>query len=127
ETAVEQAVPSLRGRVRDRAALASACAELGIRVEPEYGPGKLQLEIFEKVVEPTLRGPVFVTGYPAEVSPLARLRDTDPFLTDRFELFITGREMANGFAELNDPEDQARRFQEQAAAKARGDEEAMFF
>jgi lysyl-tRNA synthetase class 2 len=127
EAAVAEANPSLRGRIRDRVALAQVCAERGLHVEAHYGPGKLQLEIFEKTVEPDLRGPVFVTGYPAEVSPLARLNDADPFLTDRFELFITGREIANGFAELNDPEDQARRFREQAAAKARGDEEAMFF
>ena len=127
EQAVEEANPALRGRVRDRAALAAACAERGIEVHPDYGPGKLQLEIFEKSVEPTLRGPVFVTGYSAEVSPLARCNDADPFVTDRFELFITGREIANGFAELNDPEEQARRFHAQAEAKARGDEEAMFF
>jgi lysyl-tRNA synthetase class 2 len=127
EDAVQEANPGLRGRVRDPAALAAVCAERGIEVHPDYGPGKLQLEIFEKTVEPTLRGPVFVTGYAAEVSPLARCTDADPFLTDRFELFITGREIANGFSELNDPEDQARRFHAQAAAKARGDEEAMFF
>src|SRR5690606_25629569 len=72
EQAVEDANPALRGRVRDRAALAAACAARGIEVHPDYGPGKLQLEIFEKTVEPTLRGPVFVTGYSAEVSPLAR-------------------------------------------------------
>ena len=127
EQAVEEANPALRGRVRDRAALAAGCAERGIEVHPDYGPGKLQLEIFEKSVEPTLRGPVFVTGYSAEVSPLARCNDADPFVTDRFELFITGREIANGFAELNDSEEQAARFHAQAAAKAAGDEEAMFF
>ena len=70
---------------------------------------------------------IFVTHYPAEVSPLARKNDADPFLTDRFELFIAGREFANGFSELNDPEDQAARFHAQLAAKERGDEEAMFF
>ena len=84
-------------------------------------------ELFEKTVEATLKGPVFVTHYPAEVSPLARCNDADAFVTDRFELFIGGRELANGFAELNDPEEQAARFKAQAAAKAGGDEEAMFF
>ena len=78
-------------------------------------------------METTLRTPVFVTQYPAEVSPLARCNDADPFVTDRFELFIGGRELANGFSELNDPEDQAARFRAQVDAKAQGDEEAMFF
>ncbi|MCC7410344.1 MAG: lysine--tRNA ligase, partial [Gammaproteobacteria bacterium] len=72
-----------------------------------------------------LRQPAFITAYPAEVSPLARRNDADPFVTDRFELFIAGRELANGFSELNDPDDQAERFRAQAAAKAAGDEEAM--
>lgn len=71
--------------------------------------------------------PTFITGYPAEVSPLARRCDTDPFLTDRFEFFINGRELANGFSELNDPEDQAERFRAQVAQKKAGDEEAMFY
>ena len=71
--------------------------------------------------------PTFVTGYPAEVSPLARRSDSDPFLTDRFEFFINGRELANGFSELNDPEDQAERFRSQVAQKDSGDEEAMFY
>jgi lysyl-tRNA synthetase class 2 len=96
-------------------------------VRPEFGPGKLQIELFEKTVEKHLEGPIFVTQYPAEVSPLARANDDDPFVTDRFELFVAGREIANGFAELNDPEDQAARFHAQAQAKAGGDEEAMFF
>jgi lysyl-tRNA synthetase class 2 len=113
--------------VRDRAALESACAQHGIDARAEHGIGKLQYELFEKTVESTLRGPVFVTQYPAEVSPLARSNDADPFVTDRFELFIGGRELANGFAELNDPEEQAARFLAQAEAKAGGDEEAMFF
>ena len=78
-------------------------------------------------MEETLDDPVFITAYPTEVSPLARCNDDDPFITDRFELFIAGRELANGFSELNDAEEQARRFQEQARAKAEGDAEAMFF
>ncbi|HEY9182710.1 MAG TPA: lysine--tRNA ligase, partial [Gammaproteobacteria bacterium] len=96
EAAVEKANPSLAGgRVRDRAALVAACAAHGIQASAGAGPGKLQFELFEKTVESTLRGPVFVTQYPAEVSPLARCNDADPFLTDRFELFIGGRELAN--------------------------------
>jgi lysyl-tRNA synthetase class 2 len=127
ETALEAANPDLAGRVRDRAAIEAACAAHGIEAKPELGVGKLQYELFEKTVETTLRGPVFVTQYPAEVSPLARCNDSDRFVTDRFELFIAGRELANGFSELNDPEDQATRFRAQAEAKAAGDEEAMFF
>jgi lysyl-tRNA synthetase, class II len=107
--------------------LASVCSQKGIEARPESGAGKLQYELFEKTVETTLRTPVFVTQYPAEVSPLARCNDADPFVTDRFELFIAGRELANGFSELNDPEDQAARFRAQADAKTQGDEEAMFF
>jgi lysyl-tRNA synthetase class 2 len=128
ETAVQRANPELAGaRVRDRAALADVCSAQGIEVAPAFGTGKLQYDLFEKTVETTLRGPVFVTQYPAEVSPLARCNDSDPFVTDRFELFIAGRELANGFAELNDSEDQAARFRAQAEAKASGDEEAMFY
>jgi lysyl-tRNA synthetase class 2 len=113
--------------MRDPKTLRALCTRHGIENHTEHGVGKLQLDLFEKVVEPTLDGPVFVTHYPAEVSPLARKNDADPFLTDRFELFIGGREFANGFSELNDPEDQAERFHAQIAAKERGDEEAMFF
>jgi lysyl-tRNA synthetase class 2 len=128
EDAVRGANPELKPEnIRDRAVLASVCAQKGFDVRPEWGAGKLLLELFERTVEATLRGPVFVTQYPAEVSPLARCTDGDPFLTDRFELFVTGRELANGFAELNDPEDQAARFRAQADAKAHGDEEAMFY
>ncbi|HEX7080898.1 MAG TPA: lysine--tRNA ligase [Gammaproteobacteria bacterium] len=116
-----------RESLRDRETLAALCRSRGIEVLPDFGAGKLQLELFEKTVEPRLRGPVFVTHYPAEVSPLARRTDGDPFLTDRFELFVAGREIANGFSELNDPEDQAERFRAQAEAKARGDEEAMVY
>src|SRR5690606_8677328 len=113
--------------LRDRTVLSALCERHGIEVHAEDGAGKLQLELFEKLVEAKLRGPIFVTHYPAEVSPLARRSDGDPFLTDRFELFIGGREIANGFSELNDPEDQAARFRAQAEAKARGDEEAMVY
>jgi lysyl-tRNA synthetase class 2 len=127
EAALERVNPELAGRVRERAALAAACAARGLDVRPEHGAGKLQYDLFEKTVETTLKGPVFVTQYPAEVSPLARCSDTDPFVTDRFELFIGGRELANGFSELNDPEEQAARFRAQVEAKDAGDEEAMFF
>jgi lysyl-tRNA synthetase class 2 len=127
EAALERANPALAGRVRDRDALAAACRAIGLEVRPEFGAGKLQYDLFEKTVEATLTGPVFVTRYPAEVSPLARCNDGDPFVTDRFELFVGGRELANGFSELNDPEDQAARFRAQAQAKDAGDEEAMFF
>jgi lysyl-tRNA synthetase class 2 len=88
---------------------------------------ELQFGLFEAVVEEQLWEPTFIVDYPVEVSPLARASDADPTITERFELFITGREMANGFSELNDAEDQARRFQAQAANKEAGDEEAMYY
>ncbi len=110
----------------DTAARALAEA-LGIPLQPGYGRGKVLTEIFEKTAEPNLAGPVFITRYPAEVSPLARRNDDDPFVTDRFEFFVAGREIANGFSELNDPEDQAERFRAQVAAKDSGDAEAMHF
>ena len=113
--------------LRDVSALRAICEAHGIETHPEFGAGKLQIELFEKTVEHHLEGPVFVTQYPSEVSPLARSSDSDPFLTERFELFIAGREIANGFSELNDPEDQADRFKSQAQAKSRGDVEAMFY
>ena len=91
------------------------------------GLGALQLLLFEETTEQKLIQPTFIIDYPAEVSPLARRNDINPEITERFELFITGREMANGFSELNDPEDQAARFEEQAKAKAAGDEEAMYY
>ena len=112
---------------RDRDALAGHCARLGIKVKPSWGWGKLLLEIFEATVEDGLEQPTFITHYPVEVSPLARESDSDPGITDRFELFIGGKEMANGFSELNDPEDQAARFRAQVEAKAGGDDEAMHY
>jgi lysyl-tRNA synthetase class 2 len=128
EQAIEKFNPGFdMSRVRERDDLASRCDELGLEVRDNYGPGKLQIEIFEKTCEPELRQPTFITQYPAEVSPLARRNDDDPFVTDRFELFIAGREIANGFSELNDPEDQAERFRAQVAAAAAGDDEAMSF
>ena len=97
------------------------------KVFPSDGLGLLQLKLFEATTEDKLVQPTFIVAHPTDVSPLARANDANPAVTDRFELFITGREMANGFSELNDPEDQAARFQEQARAKDAGDEEAMFY
>ena len=102
-------------------------AQLKLDVKPGYGLGKVQYEIFEKTVEDKLRNPTFITAFPTEVSPLARRNDDDPEVTDRFELFVGGREIANGFSELNDAEDQAERFRRQVAEKEAGDEEAMHF
>jgi lysyl-tRNA synthetase class 2 len=116
-----------RPRLRDVEYLRGVCQRVGAKVTADDGAGKLQIEIFEKTAEDQLLQPTFVYGYPAEVSPLARRNDSDPFITDRFEFFVGGRELANGFSELNDPEDQAERFREQAARKRSGDEEAMFY
>src|SRR6201988_4103059 len=113
--------------LRDITYLRKHCEKLGIPVNAHDGPGKLQIEIFEKTAEHTFMDPTFVYAYPAEVSPLSRANDQDPFLTDRFEFFIAGREIANGFSELNDAEDQAARFRAQVARKDKGDEEAMFY
>lgn len=101
--------------------------ELHIPILDSYGLGKIQIEIFEKTVEENLHEPTFITEYPTEVSPLARRSDNNPFVTDRFEFFVGGREVANGFSELNDSEDQAERFKEQVSEKDAGDEEAMHF
>jgi len=116
-----------RARLRDRDYLRAACDARGIPWKPGDGPGKLQIEIFEKTGEQTLQDPTFVYAYPAEVSPLSRANDADPFITDRFEFFVGGREIANGFSELNDAEEQAARFQAQVARKESGDDEAMFY
>ncbi len=129
---LEEAVRELNPEIsvadcRDREALAAHCARLRIPVKPGQGWGKLLLEIFERTVEAGLTQPTFITHYPVEVSPLARESDTEPGITDRFELFINGKEIANGFSELNDPEDQAARFRAQVAAKEGGDDEAMHY
>jgi lysyl-tRNA synthetase class 2 len=105
----------------------AVCNKLGVPVKSSYGLGKLQIEIFEKTVEHRLKNPTFITEYPTEVSPLARRSDDNPFVTDRFEFFVGGREIANGFSELNDPEDQAERFKKQVEEKDAGDDEAMHF
>ena len=113
--------------LRDRNALVRKLAELGIAFRPEDGLGGLQLTLFENTVESQLFEPTYIFNYPAEVSPLARRSDKDPEFTERFELYIAGREIANGFSELNDPEDQAARFQEQAKQMAAGNVEAMHY
>jgi lysyl-tRNA synthetase class 2 len=105
----------------------AVAANLGIHLKDSYGLGKVQIEIFEKTVEGRLDDPTFITAYPTEVSPLARRNDDNPFITDRFEFFVGGRELANGFSELNDAEDQAERFRQQVADKDAGDLEAMHY
>jgi lysyl-tRNA synthetase class 2 len=114
-------------KIRDRDYLVNVAKELGIKVEDNYGSGKLQIEIFEKTGEHQLRQPTFIIRYPTEVSPLSRKNDADSFVTDRFELFIGGREIANGFSELNDPEDQEARFRAQAENRTAGDDEALVY
>lgn len=120
--------PDIKAEQLDTLAAASDVAKgLGIPLKDSYGLGKVQIEIFEKTVEHRLMQPTFITAYPTEVSPLARRSDDDPFVTDRFEFFVGGREIANGFSELNDAEDQAERFKAQVAEKDAGDLEAMHF
>jgi lysyl-tRNA synthetase class 2 len=104
-----------------------ALAPFDVEVFPTDGVGILQLKLFEATTEDKLLQPTFIVAYPADVSPLARANDANPAVTDRFELFMTGREFANGFSELNDPEDQAARFRSQVDAREAGDDEAMFF
>jgi lysyl-tRNA synthetase class 2 len=114
-------------KARDVAYLRELCSKHGITFKPGDGAGKLQIELFEKFAEDRFLDPTFVYAYPTEVSPLSRLNDQDPFLTDRFEFFVAGREIANGFSELNDAEDQAARFRAQVERKEAGDDEAMYF
>jgi lysyl-tRNA synthetase, class II len=116
-----------RGGPAGRGPRTRLAQRLGIPLKDSYGLGKLWIEIFEKTVEGNLKDPTFITAYPTEVSPLARRNDHDPFVTDRFEFFVGGREIANGFSELNDYEDQAERFRKQVQEKEAGDEEAMHF
>ena len=114
-------------QLEDPDPLRAVAKDLGIPLKEGYGVGKIQVEIFEKTVEHRLLDPTFITSYPTEVSPLARRNDENPAVTDRFELFIGGREIANGFSELNDAEDQAERFRQQVAEKDAGNMEAMHF
>jgi lysyl-tRNA synthetase class 2 len=113
--------------LRDTSYLRRVCEHMKIPYKAGDGPGKLQIEIFERTGEHTLVQPTFAYAYPAEVSPLSRRNDSDPFVTDRWEFFVGGRELANGFSELNDAEDQAQRFKEQVERKDAGDEEAMYY
>ena len=113
--------------LEDRDKLVAYASELKVHIKDSYGLGKVQIEIFEKTVEDQLAEPTFITEYPVEVSPLSRRNNDNDFVADRFELFIAGREIANGFSELNDPEDQANRFLAQVAEKDAGDNEAMHF
>jgi lysyl-tRNA synthetase class 2 len=113
--------------LRDASYLRRVCDHMKIPYKAGDGPGKLQIEIFERTGEHTLVQPTFAYAYPAEVSPLSRRNDSDPFITDRWEFFVGGRELANGFSELNDAEDQAQRFKDQVERKDAGDEEAMYY
>ncbi|MEM7293923.1 MAG: lysine--tRNA ligase, partial [Pseudomonadota bacterium] len=113
--------------IATRDTAAALADKLKIEVQPSYGVGKLQMEIFDVLVEDKLRQPTFITEYPTEVSPLSRRSDANAEVTERFELFIGGREIANGFSELNDAEDQAARFLEQVEQKDAGDDEAMYY
>ena len=115
------------GAANSLEALRAVAQRLDIPVEQNHGAGKVLIEIFDKTVEPQLRQPTFITAFPLEVSPLARRSEQSPEFTDRFELFIGGREIANGFSELNDPEDQAARFRKQVEHKEAGDVEAMHY
>jgi len=117
----------VEGDLRDRSFLARKLQSLSVEFKDNQGWGALQLMLFEALAEKHLLQPTFVTEFPAEVSPLARRNDKDPGIVDRFELFIDAKEIANGFSELNDPEDQAERFLEQARLKDSGDAEAMFY
>lgn len=120
--------PELNAADIDNLEAARAVAtKLSIPLKDSWGLGKVQIEIFEKTVEHRLEQPTFITEYPTEVSPLARRSDSNPFVTERFEFFVGGREIANGFSELNDAEDQAERFQQQVAEKDAGDDEAMHY
>ena len=103
------------------------CQQHHVQTQSSWGAGKLLMEIFEETAEHLLMQPTFITAYPTEVSPLSRRNDDNPLVTDRFEFFVGGRELANGFSELNDPEDQAERFQQQVAEKDSGDDEAMHY
>ena len=117
----------VQGDLRDRKLLSEKLDSLNIQYEKHQGWGALQLMLFETIAEKRLIEPTFITDFPAEVSPLARRRDGDLEVADRFELFIDAKEIANGFSELNDPEDQAARFLEQVRRREAGDQEAMYY
>ena len=128
EEAVMRYNPNIdKGKLRDAEYLISYAKEMNLNIEDSDDGGKVLFEIFEKTVEHELQQPTYITSYPKTVSPLSRANDEDPWVVDRFEFFIAGRELANGFQELNDPEDQAQRFEDQVKAREGGDDEAMFF
>ena len=114
-------------QLKTREAAVDSAKSLGVPVDEKWNTGKIVMAIFEQQVEDKLDEPTFITEYPIEVSPLARRNEITPEITDRFELIIGGRELANGFSELNDPEDQAQRFAIQVAEKESGDKEAMHY
>ena len=116
-----------REKLRDQQYLLGVCKKLKIKNSKDMSAGKLLLEIFEKTVEEHLIEPTFITAYPKDVSPLSRANDDDPWLVDRFEFFLAGRELANGFHELNDPDDQSQRFKDQVKERDSGDDEAMVY
>ncbi len=116
-----------REQLTDMDSIKNLALELKIEVKSSHGIGKIQMEVFEKLVEEKLVDPIFITGYPVEVSPLSRRNDDEPEISDRFEFFLAGKEIANGFSELNDAEDQAERFHQQVEEKDAGDHEAMHF
>jgi lysyl-tRNA synthetase class 2 len=123
--AVAEYAGAARGEVDDARKLKALADAKGLKIEPGLTHGKLLVEVFERLVEPNLIQPTFIMDYPLEVSPLARKNEKNPAFVDRFELYIGGRELANAFSELNDPADQRARFEEQAAARRAGDEEAQ--
>ena len=128
EEAIIKYNPDLnKENIRDKAYLENYANQLSIKIEETYNAGKIQAEIFEKTCEENLIEPTFIYAYPTEVSPLSRRNDSDPFITDRFEFFVFGRELANGFSELNDPEDQSERFKAQVKMLEQGDNEAMSY
>ena len=113
--------------INDIDKLTKFCNKENIDISKYSSIGEIQFALFEKIVESNLLEPTFITEYPIEVSPLARVNNENSLIADRFEFFIMGKEIANGFSELNDPDDQRRRFENQAALKDDGDEEAMYF
>lgn len=126
-SSISEKLEILESDLKDRKLIEKLSNELLIENVKELSIGQLQFEIFEKVVEDHLDEPTFIIGYPTDISPLSRKSDEDPDFVERFELFIGGKEIANGFSELNDPEDQAERFKKQVEQKISGDEEAMEF
>ena len=114
-----------KNNIRERKYLANFAKKINIEILDTYDSGKIQIEIFDKTCESKLLEPTFIYSYPIGVSPLSRRNDKDPFVADRFEFFAAGKELANGFSELNDPEDQEERFRQQASKRQAGDHEAM--